>query len=266
MTGTINRDIEDIWRKKMMHSFVKPVFVCFAGLILLATTAAQQPADPCAALKENQKEMESTLRDWPNLAKYRDDDARLGAPAKGESRVVFMGDSITESWALADFFASKPYVNRGISGQTTPQMLLRFRQDVIALQPRVVVILAGTNDIAENTGPITLEAIEDNLMSMVDVAKRNGIRVVFSSLVPAFQYPWRPELAPVEKIRVLNDWIKDYAAKEGLIFLDYYSALANEKRGLRAELTEDGVHPNKAGYAIMAPLAEKAIAAALGKN
>ncbi len=249
-----------------MRPFVKPVVVCFVGLILLATAAAQQPADPCAALKENQKEADSSLRDWPNLAKYRDDDTKLGTPPYGESRVVFLGDSITEFWPLAASFPGRPYVNRGISGQTTPQILLRFRQDVIALKPRVVVILAGTNDIAENTGPTTLAAIEDNLISMVDLAKQNGIRVVLSSLVPAFQFPWRPELAPVEKIRGLNDWIKDYAAKEGLIFLDYYSAMANEKRGLRAELSEDGVHPNKTGYAVMAPLAEKAIATALGKN
>ena len=245
---------------------MKPIFVLLASLILSANVAAQQPSDPCASLKEDQHAMELRLRDWPDLAKYREDDARLGTPAKGESRVVFLGDSITEFWAQYDYIHGKPYVNRGISGQTTPQILLRFRQDVIALKPRVVVILAGTNDIAENTGPITLAAIEDNLTSMVDLAKRNGIRVVLSSLVPAFQYPWRPDLAPVEKIRALNDWIKDYAAKERLVFLDYHSAMANDKRGLKAELSEDGVHPNKAGYALMAPLAEKAIAAALAKN
>lgn len=249
-----------------MRSFMKPIFVLLASLILSVTASAQQSSDPCASLKEDQKEMESSLRGWPDLAKYRDDDAKLGPPAKGESRVVFLGDSITEFWSLSDSFPGKPYVNRGISGQTTPQILLRFRQDVIALQPKVVVLLAGTNDIAENTGPITLAAIEDNLTSMVDLAKRNGIRVVLSSLLPALQYPWRPDLAPVEKIRALNDWIKDYAAKERLVFLDYHSAMANDKRGLKAELSEDGVHPNKAGYAVMASLAEKAIAAALGKN
>ena len=245
---------------------MKSILVFLIAAVLAANAAAQQPPDPCASLKEDQKEMEATLRDWPNLAKYRDDDAKLGSPAKGESRVVFLGDSITEFWPLADSFPSKPYMNRGISGQTTPQILLRFRQDVIALQPKVVVILAGTNDIAENTGPITLAAIEDNLVSMVDLAKRNGIRVVLSALVPALKYPWRPDLAPVEKIRSLNDWMKDYAAKEGLVFLDYHSAMANDQRGLKAELSEDGVHPNKAGYAVMAPLAEKAIAVALGKN
>lgn len=210
--------------------------------------------------------MQSRLRDWPELAKYREDDTKLGPPAKGESRVVFLGDSITELWSLSDSFLGKPYVNRGISGQTTPQILLRFRQDVIALRPEVVVILAGTNDIAENTGPITLAAIEDNLTSMVDLAKRNGIRVVLASLLPALQYPWRADIRPVEKIRALNDWMKDYAAKEGLVFLDYHSAMANDKRGLKTELSEDGVHPNQAGYAVMAPLAEKAIGAALSKN
>jgi len=245
---------------------MKPMLVALAGLILWSTAVAQQPSDPCASLKEDQQAMESRLRDWPDLAKYREDDAKLGPPAKGESRVVFLGDSITEFWTLSDSFHGKPYVNRGISGQTTPQILLRFRQDVIALRPEVVVILAGTNDIAENTGPITLAAIEDNLTSMVDLAKRNGIRVVLASLLPAFQYPWRADIRPVEKIRALNDWMKDYAAKEGLVFLDYHSAMANDKRGLKTELSEDGVHPNQAGYAVMAPLAEKAIGAALSKN
>jgi len=245
---------------------MKPILVVLAGLILWSTAVAQQPSDPCASLKEDQQAMESRLRDWPDLAKYREDDAKLGPPAKGESRVVFLGDSITEFWTLSDSFHGKPYVNRGISGQTTPQILLRFRQDVIALRPEVVVILAGTNDIAENTGPITLAAIEDNLTSMVDLAKRNGIRVVLASLLPALQYPWRADIRPVEKIRALNDWMKDYAAKEGLVFLDYHSAMANDKRGLKTELSEDGVHPNQAGYAVMAPLAEKAIGAALSKN
>lgn len=228
--------------------------------------AQEQAADPCAAVKESLQAAQTTLRDWPNLARFRDEDAKLGAPAKGEARVVFMGDSITESWALADSFPGKGYVNRGISGQTTSQMLVRFRQDVIGLQAKVVVILAGTNDIAENTGPISVEGIEGNMASMVDLAKRNGIRVVLASVLPVQQYPWRPEIAPVEKIRALNDWMKDYAAKEGLIYLDYFSATVNEKLGMKVELSEDGVHPNKPGYAVMAPLAEKAIAAALKKK
>lgn len=224
---------------------MKPILVLLAGLILSATAAAQQSSDPCASLKEDQQVMESRLRDWPDLAKYQEKDAKLGPPAKGESRVVCLGDSITEFWTLADSFRSKPYVNRGISGQTTPQMLLRFRQDVIALKPKVVVILAGTNDIAENTGPTTFAAIEDNLISMVELARRNEIRVILSSVLPASHYWWRPEIQPVEKITVLNDWMKDYALKEGLVFLDYHSAMANDKRGLKAELSDDGVHPEQ---------------------
>ncbi|MFY9645586.1 MAG: SGNH/GDSL hydrolase family protein [Terriglobales bacterium] len=246
---------------------MKLILVLAGSLVLMGGAMAQeQAADPCAAVKESLQAAQTTLRDWPNLARFRDEDAKLGAPAKGEARVVFMGDSITESWALADSFPGKGYVNRGISGQTTSQMLVRFRQDVIGLQAKVVVILAGTNDIAENTGPISVEGIEGNMASMVDLAKRNGIRVVLASVLPVQQYPWRPEIAPVEKIRALNDWMKDYAAKEGLIYLDYFSATVNEKLGMKAELSEDGVHPNKPGYAVMAPLAEKAIAAALKKK
>jgi lysophospholipase L1-like esterase len=196
--------------------------------------------------------------DWPNLAKFAGANAKLGPPAAGETRVVFMGDSITEGW-------NKPYVNRGISGQTTPQMLIRFRPDVVALKPKVVVILAGTNDLAGNTGPTTLEAIEDNFASMCDIAKQNGIRVVLSSILPAYDYPWKPGMKPVEKIAALNTWLKDYAAKNGFVYLDYFPAMAAENRGMKPELSHDGVHPNKAGYAIMAPMAEKAIAEALAQ-
>jgi lysophospholipase L1-like esterase len=207
-------------------------------------------------------------RDWPNLARYRDQNAKLGPPPAGENRVVFMGDSITDGWGetTGGFFTGKPYVNRGISGQTTPQMLIRFRADVVALKPKVVVILAGTNDIAGNTGPTSLEAIEDNLMSMADLAKINGIRAVLASVTPAFDYPWRPGMQPAEKISALNVWIKDYATKNGLVYLDYYSAMVDERRGLKTGLTADGVHPNKAGYEVMAPLAEKAIAEAVKQN
>jgi lysophospholipase L1-like esterase len=204
-------------------------------------------------------------QDWPNLAKYAPDDARVAAsPAEG--RVVFMGDSITEGWNASNggFFPDKPYINRGISGQTTPQMLIRFRPDVVALKPKVVVILAGTNDIAGNTGPTTLEAIEDNFMSMCDIAKANGIRVVLASVTPVFDYPWKPGLQPVSKIAALNAWLKDYAAKSSFVYLDYFSAMMDPStQGMKASLASDGVHPNKAGYAIMAPLAEKAIAQAL---
>jgi lysophospholipase L1-like esterase len=175
-----------------------------------------------------------------------------------------MGDSITDGWGRsAPFFPGKPYVNRGISGQTTPQMLLRFRQDVVALEPAAVVILAGTNDIAGNTGPSTLEMIQDNFKSMVEIARANGIAVVLASILPASDYPWKPGLDPGPKIAAVNKWMQAYAATNGLVYLDYYSAMVNDKLGLSPELAKDGVHPTPAGYAIMAPLAEKAIADAL---
>jgi lysophospholipase L1-like esterase len=203
--------------------------------------------------------------DWAELARYRAENASLPAPAPGEDRVVFMGDSITEDWAssFAAQFPGKPYVGRGISGQTTPQMLVRFRQDVIALEPKVVVILAGTNDIAGNTGPSSLEMIEDNLMSMADLAKANGIRVVLSSVLPVYDYPWAPGLEPGPRIVALNAWMKDYAATHDMVFLDYHSAMADDRQGLPLSLSDDGVHPNAAGFRVMAPLAEAAIAEAL---
>ena len=181
--------------------------------------------------------------------------------------MVFYGNSITDGWGRSSpFFPGKPYVNRGISGQTTPQMLLRFRQDVVALEPAAVVILAGTNDIAGNTGPSTAEMTEDNFMSMVEIAKANHIAVVLASILPASDYPWKPGLAPGPKIAALNTWMKAYAAKNHVVYLDYYSAMVNESLGLSPDLATDGVHPTPAGYAIMAPLAEKAIAEALKKK
>lgn len=203
--------------------------------------------------------------DWASLARYREANVALGAPAPGDARVVFMGNSITEGWApyFATMFPGKQYVGRGISGQTTPQMLVRFRQDVIALRPAVVVILAGTNDIAGNTGPSTLEMIEDNLASMAELAQANGIRVVLSSVLPVWDYPWKRGVEPAPRIVALNDWMRRYAASRGLVYLDYHSAMADERNGLRADLSGDGVHPNEAGYRVMAPLAEAAIAEAL---
>jgi len=199
--------------------------------------------------------------DWADLARYRDDNATLGPPGPGEQRVVFMGNSITDAWAqyFGTMFPGKPYVGRGISGQTTPQMLVRFRQDVIALKPAVVVILAGTNDIAGNTGPSTLEMIEDNLASMTELAQANRIKVVLASVLPVFDYPWKPGLEPAPRIVALNAWIKSYATQRGAVYLDYHSAMADQRQGMRAELSSDGVHPNEAGYRIMAPLAERAI-------
>lgn len=203
--------------------------------------------------------------DWANLARYREANAELPPPAAGEHRVVFMGNSITDSWAplFDSLFPGKPYIGRGISGQTTPQMLVRFRQDVVALHPSVVVILAGTNDIAGNTGPSTLEMIEDNLASMTEIARANGIRVVLASVLPVFDYPWRPGLTPAPKIVELNKWISSYATSHDAVYLDFYTAMADARGGLPSELSRDGVHPNPAGYRIMAPLTEQAIEQAL---
>ncbi len=206
------------------------------------------------------------VQDWPFLNRFAADNEKVKAnlPAQ-EKRVVFMGNSITEGWLRLDsaYFAGRPYINRGISGQTTPQMLLRFRPDVIELQPAVVVILAGTNDIAGNTGPVTLENIMGNIASMAELAKAHNIKVVLSSILPVFDYPWKPGIHPVEKIAAVNAMIKDYAAKNGCIYLDYYSAMADERKGLPATISPDGVHPNLVGYKIMEPLAEKAIKEAL---
>lgn len=204
------------------------------------------------------------LLDFAGLARFRDADAKLGPPTAGEDRVVFMGDSITEGWNLAASFPGKPYVNRGISGQTSSQMLLRFRQDVIELQPKVVVILAGTNDLAENTGPATLPQVEGNLASMAQLAQANGIRVVLCSVLPSAGFPWHPELGdPAQRIAALNEWIKRDAAQEHLPYVDYYSAMKDAAGGLPPNLSHDGVHPLPAGYAVMAPLAESGIEASL---
>ena len=209
----------------------------------------------------------TNAQDWPDLNRFRKQNEKLGLPASGEQRVVFMGNSITEGWPNKDpeFFKNPNYINRGIGGQTTPQMLLRFRADVINLQPKVVVILAGTNDIAGNTGPMTLEEIRDNIISMSELAKANGIEVVISSVLPAFDYVWRPGLEPIIKIPQLNSMLKNYAENNDMIYLDYFSAMADDRNGLPIDLAEDGVHPTAKGYAIMKPMVEKAIARALKK-
>jgi lysophospholipase L1-like esterase len=206
-------------------------------------------------------------QDWPQLGRYRDANSSLGAPKLGERRVVFMGDSITDGWKLTEYFPDKPYVNRGIGGQTTPQMLIRFRPDVIDLEPRVVVILAGTNDLAGNTGPTVLEEIERNFQSMAELARTHKIRMVIASVLPVHDAGTAKRTVgrPPEKIRALNDWLKQYCAQNKLIYLDYYGHMLDDKGLLRAELANDGLHPNAAGYKIMAPLAEEAISSALKK-
>jgi len=248
--------------------------------LAFVSPSAQQPASPAAvpscpeianaitALMRN----DARNRDWANLARYREMNRSLPPPAASEARVVFMGDSITDAWPqprYGDLFTGKPYVGRGISGQTTPQMLVRFRPDVIDLEPRVVVILAGTNDIAGNTGPMTNDEIQGNLASMAQLAKANGIRVVLASIQPVSNYHTQPNAAPqtqtrpMDRIRAINDWIKAYAASEGHVHLDYFSAMIDEQGLLRRELSTDDLHPNAAGYAVMAPLAEAAITEAM---
>jgi lysophospholipase L1-like esterase len=227
-----------------------------------ATQTAPAPVDAAKQIAT----MEAKLADWPQLGRYRAENATLGAAESG--RVVFYGDSITDGWGrrpnTGEFFPGKPYVNRGISGQTTPQMVVRFRQDVIDLHPAAVVILAGTNDVAGNTGPMTPEMTEDNFRSMVDLAKANGIRVILASITPAADYPWHKGLAPAPKIKALNDWLKGYCVTHSVTYLDYYSALVDQSGGMKEGTSFDGVHPNAAGYAIMGPLAQAAIDKTLG--
>ena len=212
------------------------------------------------------KHDQQLLTDFGWLARFHDADETAGSPKPGETRVVFMGDSITEAWHLDQSFPGKAYLNRGISGQTTPQMLVRFRQDVINLKPKAVVILAGTNDIAGNTGPESLDEVEDNLASMAELADANGIKVVLCSILPAFDYPWQPGLTPAPKIDMINEWVKDYATRKRFVYVDFHLAMKDSRDGLPPALSKDGVHPLPAGYAIMAPLAQAGIEKALGAS
>jgi lysophospholipase L1-like esterase len=244
------------------------------------TDAPSKPHADCEELPAVAAKLEAVNRvllDWPNLARYHDANSTAQPPAKDEKRVVFMGDSITDLWVqpqFGGFFPGKPYLGRGIGGQTTPQMLIRFRPDVIALHPRVVVILAGTNDLAGNTGPMTVSQIEDNLASMSELAHANKIRVVLASVLPVSDYghdregkslDMRIKRQP-EKILELNAWIKKYAAEHGDVYLDYFAATVDDQGLLQKEISEDGLHPNAKGYAIMSPLAEQAIQTALKKR
>ncbi|MGA9381316.1 MAG: SGNH/GDSL hydrolase family protein [Phormidium sp.] len=205
------------------------------------------------------------LTDWAELRFYQQANAILPPPTTNENRIVFFGDSITEFWDLASYFPDKPYINRGISGQTTPQMLIRFRPDVIALKPKVVLILAGANDIAGNTGLMTLAMIEDNYASMAEIAQVNQIQVIFASILPIHDYSSveRSHIHLPTKIRALNDWLQRYCLEHNHIYLDYYSQMLDRQGMLRADLADDGLHPNAKGYEVMAPLAETAIAQAL---
>jgi lysophospholipase L1-like esterase len=206
-------------------------------------------------------EKRNKVLDWPNLNKYQKANSILQNSVPNDNRVVFMGDSITEFWSreAPQFFEGKPYINRGISGQTTPQILVRFRADVIALKPNLVVILAGVNDIAGNTGPSTLEMITDNIFSMIDLAKAHNIKVILCSVLPAADFPWKPNQEPANTIIALNNLLTNYAFANEISFVDYHTAMADDQKGLPLAYSKDGVHPNKAGYEVMAPIVEQAI-------
>ena len=240
-------------------------------LVLIAFSAGaiaqQSAADTVKAIQILEKYREAQIplwmSDFGNLARYREANARLSLLSANEDRIVFLGDSITDAWDVAKYFPGKPYLNRGIGGQTTPQMLIRFRADVIALEPKVVVILAGTNDIAGNTGPMSLDEIEANLTTMTELARIHGVRVVLSSVTPVNDYTERSRLLfplrPPGQILELNRWMKNYCVRNDCVYLDYFSAMVDDKGLLKSDLAEDGLHPNDRGYAIMAPLAQKAI-------
>ena len=241
-------------RTTMMDSEGKPIA---ADPILLAPTESLNQTEI--------KRLQTMLGDYAQLGRYRAANAKLTAGEPG--RVVFYGDSITDAWGngknASTFFPGKPYLDRGISGQTTPQMLIRFQQDVVALKPAAVVILAGTNDIAGNTGIETPEMVQNNLRSMASIAEANGIKLIFSSVLPVDDYAWRRGLQPADKVRALNAWMKDYCTAHHCTFLDYYTALATPAGAMRPGTSKDGVHPTAEGYAVMAPLAQAAIDSAL---
>lgn len=269
----------------MPRLFSSTLKASIISLLCYGAMAAQSAAPPAIqncqeellVVKDRLARLETYLKDWPKLGYYREANAQVAVLKKNELRVVFMGDSITDYWdnpGYGGFFPTKAYINRGISGQITPQMLIRFRQDVIALQPRVVVILAGTNDIAGNIGPATFSDIENNLATMSELAGAHRIRIVLASLLPVSDYNRtrdgkaliRTTHRPLDRIKTLNSWIKQYAADNGHIYLDYFTAIADEKEMLKEDLSNDGVHPNSKGYSVMAPLAEAAIKRALKKG
>jgi len=257
----------------MRNSFCQQLCWTVCVIWVLASPGFPQSTADISRAAKNREEWRGSresmlMDDFGELARYREDNAKLAAPEKGERRIVFFGDSITDGWKLDRWFPGKHYVNRGIGGQTTAQMLVRFREDVLDLKPAVVVILAGTNDIAGNTGPMSLEEIEANYASMAELARLHGVKVVFSSVLPVHNYtPKTANLFPLrspEKILQLNRWMQEHCVVEDCVYLDYFSAMVDDKGLMKRELAEDGLHPNQAGYAIMAPLAEKAIGRALG--
>jgi lysophospholipase L1-like esterase len=253
-----------------MRTIILTFFIAISSFSVAAQTPSPTPLDT-AAEKQRADRLQARYNDFANLARYRDANSKVAPPSKDEKRVVFMGDSITDSWKLNEYFPDKPYINRGISGQTTSQMLLRFRSDVIDLKPRVVVILAGTNDIAGNTGPISIEAIEGNIASMAELARANGINVVLSSVLPVSDYnkdkSGKPIIRTVQRqpaqILELNRWLKNFAAERGFVYLDYFTGTVDDKGFFKEDIANDGLHPNAKGYEIMKRLAENAINLAL---
>jgi len=239
--------------------FLSILFVISFSDVMYAQTDQTEKTDQ--EILEEYERWSAMKDDWANLDRYRQANKVLGPPAEDENRIVFMGNSITEGWSdhYPEFFEGKPYINRGIGGQTTPQMLVRFRQDVIHLQPDIVVILAGTNDIAGNTGPATLDMIADNLFSMAELADAHGMRVILSSVLPVYDYPWHPGLEPARKIMDLNRMIRSFTEEKGFYYLDYFTSTADERNGMKEHLAYDGVHPNREGYILMSKLADEAI-------
>lgn len=239
-----------------------------------AQTIPDPYPDQLVAEKQRADRLQARFNDFANLARYAKANSEVPPPAKGENRVVFLGDSITDSWKLAEYFPNQPYINRGISGQTTPQMLLRMQPDVVAHKPKAMILLAGTNDISANTGPVTNEFIQGNIESIVEIAHANGINVILASILPVSDYNKnakgeaiiRTVQRPPARILELNKWIKAYCETKGLIYLDYFSATVDDKGFLKAELANDGLHPHAEGYKIMQKLAAEAIAKALKKK
>lgn len=251
---------------------MKILVVIFAAFLILPVFA--QKSDDCESVKKKLAEAEKKFNNWAELNRYAEANQTIQTTKKNENRVVFIGDSITDIWdekGFGGFFPGKPYINRGIGGQTTPQMLLRFRQDVIDLRPRVVVILAGTNDISGNTGPMTLHQTATNIESMAELATANGIKVILSSVIPVSdttrkengEFYIQTKARPPVKIKAMNKWLKAFCAKKGYTYLDYYSSMIDNKGFVKDGITFDGLHPNQQGYAIMNPLVESAIQKAL---
>jgi lysophospholipase L1-like esterase len=253
-----------------MSLSAKLSFVLLAGSLLPAGARAQlvqefSPPKADCCLQFLAQRLADQLQDWNQLGRYHEDDRRLEGQSREKGRVVFLGDSITDGWKLGQYFPGKAYVNRGISGQTTPQMLVRMFPDVISLQPAALIILAGTNDIARNTGPETAEMIEDNFRAMSELAEKHGIKVILCLLLPVSDYTTSKQTTrrPPADILKLNDWLRNYATEIHAPVADYYSALVDDHGMLRQGYSDDGLHPNDRGYTVMAPIATAAIEKAL---